>query len=488
MTAYRHTLSTNLVYYVIAVSLAVLSPYLTASENYTTLFLFIGATVGLVLFSYPVYCFWLLFYSAFLIGIIISFFPKITALRWGVILLAQLLGFRTLTEFVASGKGRMGFKLDKGLLIVSSFIAIAIISSVINRTPTSSLIVSMKNYFKFVPIIFTLAILPQFRNIQIIKSVITGLLIVATIQIPVVLYQNFILINRAVAVAHDAVCGTFANTLSGGASAVLSLYMLFCTILMISFAKYSVLSWKKAIAVSLFFLIPILFNETKISFIYIPIIFVFFSKSYLRENKLKAISMFAIGFIALLGLGYAYKAIYSDSERKFKSYTNNSWEYNFGKGGYGRYKLNRLTALTFWLEQQKKYGLIPFLIGHGLNAANEGDSGVYTEQGRIAAKHPGYGIGLTMASRLLWETGVIGTACFLIMLLYPFKRISFFLQREHSDDFHSAILFGLQVTIILFCIEFFYNSAFFSAEVSNFLYSLILGLSLMMTQEVQKIS
>jgi hypothetical protein len=472
--------SSNLLYYTIAGLLAVACPYLTASGNYTALFLIIGSVIGIALFSYPVYCFWLLFYSVFLMGSIVSNFPQVTSLRWGVVLLSLILGMRTVIEFLKRGR-HAGVNLDKGLFIVINFVIIAIVSSIINGISIRNILISAKNYFQFIPVIFVFLILPKFKEQEIVNKIIVGLVIVAFLQVPTSLYEVFY--TKKIIVG-DAIRGTFPSHSSG----ILSLYLIFCAVILISLARHRVISWRKSLIGCIFFSTPIFFNETKISFIYIFIVLAYFLKENFKIDKIKSIVIAVIGFILLAGLGYSYKALYSSSEKDFKRYIDGTYGYNFGKIGHGIYKLNRSTVLTFWFEKQKRYGFIPFLIGHGLNSANEGDSGVYRERGQIAAQYIGYGIGLTTVSTLLWETGVAGTVYFFYIFLYALLRISSFLKRKCVDNLNSAILLGIQIGIVFFCIEFFYNPAFIASEVSNFLGNLILGLTFMMTQKAQETS
>ena len=242
------------------------------------LFPFVGALIGSFLFVKPVYSFWVIFFSVFLVGGIISHFPEITTLRWGIVLLSLMLGVNALVTFAVYGKSRSKLKFDRLLLLVVVFMFIGITSSQINGISLINLVVSLKNYFQFIPVAFALAILPQLKNSSMPKKIVIGLIIVALIQVPVSLYQQFIFGAQFIAMGQssvavqDAVSGTFANTIHGGASKALSLYLLFTAGMLISFAKYNIISWRKAIIISFVLLVPIIFNETKVSFVYIPVL------------------------------------------------------------------------------------------------------------------------------------------------------------------------------------------------------------------------
>jgi len=472
--------------FILAISLA----YLIATGNYMALFLFAGTLIGLLLFGKPVYCFWVLFSSVFLMGGIISHFPEITTLRWGIVLLSLMLGVRTLVEYSVP-TNLIKPKFDRLLTVMVIFMIIGLTSSLVNGISPINLTVSLKNYFQFVPVAFALAILPHFKNQSMVKRIYIGLLVVALIQLPVAMYQRFFLGAQFIAAGEsavavqDAVSGTFAMSLRGGSSKALSLFLLFVAGAMISFAKHGILSWRKAIAVSLIFLVPIIFNETKVSFIYLPVLFLILYRKELFKFRIKGIIALALCIALLFGLGYAYKKVYTTSDRNLEQYITRSLDYNFGQRGYGRYDLNRLSVLTFWLEERKQHGLIGILFGHGLDAANEAEAGFFVEKGKMAQRYPSYGIGLTMVSRLLWETGAIGVACFFGILLLSFKRISNYIQYA-TNAFHASVLLSLQAGITLCILESFVSAAFRTQEVYNFLFSLILGLTLMMTQPHMK--
>jgi hypothetical protein len=460
------------------------------TENYMALLLVGGTLVGLALFAKPVYCFWALFFSVFLMGGVISHFPQITTLRWGIVLLSLMLGVRALLEF-SVGNNRNNAKFDRLLGLVMLFLFIGFTSSLINGISPTSLVVALKNFFQFAPVVFALAILPQFKSQSMVKKICLGLLVIALIQVPMALYQNFVLGKQLIAMGFfvtDAISGTFATSLKGGASNSLSLYLIFVSGILISSAKYKILLWRKAIALSLVLLVPILFNETKVSFVYIPVLFGILYRKELLRLGLKGILALLLCFMIIVSLGYTYKTLYTTSDQDFENYVKRSLEYNFGTRGYARYELNRLTVLSFWVEEQKRYDPSEILFGHGLDAANEGEGSLYGVKGHMAARYPALGIGLTMASRLLWETGIAGMACFFAILIAGYKRIGRFLQiNEHLiGEFQKAVLLSLQAGIALCAIESFVSSDFRNQEVYNFLFFLIMGLTLMLTQTCEK--
>jgi hypothetical protein len=487
-------LTRDIIFFFAIVLLAISLAFIIVSSNYTALFLFTGGLIGLFLFGNPVYCFWVLFFSVFLAGGIISYFPEITTIRWGIVLLSLILGVRTIIEFAVPGENHSDFKIEKPFIFMIIFLTIGITSSLLNGVPITSIIISLKNYFQFVPVAFVLAILPQFKRHSLVKKIIVCLFIVALIQIPAALYQKYILgaqflaMGRSSVAVQDAVSGTFANSLRGGASSVLSLYLLFMVGILISFAKNQIIPWRKTILVSCLLMMPILFNETKVSFIYISIIFLNIFKKEILKLQFKGIAAIIVLLIVISGLGYSYKQIYTTSDRDLNQYITSSISYNFGERGYGKYRLNRLSVLTFWSRELRSYDNTALLFGHGLDSANEGEAGIQKKPGHIAAHYPDYGIGLTMASRLLWETGIIGTVFFFMIFVAGFKIITRFIRNniDQMNKFENALLIGLQTGYVLILVDFFNCSAFRTMEVYNFLVSLILGLTILMTCNISK--
>jgi hypothetical protein len=92
---------------------------------------------------------------------------------------------------------------------------------------------------------------------------------------------------------------------------------------------------------------------------------------------------------------------------------------------------------------------IGLLIGHGLGSA-------HIAKGHIDLHYFHYGVGLTAASTLLWELGILGTGLFLFVFISAW-RCSNKLQKHTTDPKVRADMKAMQVAILLFSIYTFFR-------------------------------
>jgi hypothetical protein len=124
--------------------------------------------------------------------------------------------------------------------------------------------------------------------------------------------------------------------------------------------------------------------------------------------------------------------------------------YNIYERGYGGYALNRTTALTFWARHQGAESPIALVFGHGVGASHDATGG------HIARRYPGYGIGLTGASTLLWDLGVLGLVLFLTILGFAWRTAGV-LSRMANETWVKADAAAIQATLPLFAFFLVYR-------------------------------
>jgi hypothetical protein len=110
-------------------------------------------------------------------------------------------------------------------------------------------------------------------------------------------------------------------------------------------------------------------------------------------------------------------------------------------------------VLTFWAQQQGLHEPAGALLGHGLGAAHDATGG------QIARRYPGYGVGLTAASRLLWEQGVLGTALFLAILATAWRTANRIRRAGTAPTWVRADAAAIQAALPLFAFYLIYRSA-----------------------------
>lgn len=471
----------NIVAGILTLFLSVLISAVILHGDITILYLFSGLLVGVFLFMRPDISLWVTIISALCVsGTIVYFAPELKNLRWGIVLISLVLGARSLLELVVpSSNQRRGGILNGITFFLLGFFTIALLGLVINRVPSVQLIVSIKNYFQFLPIFLALILLPL--NSNICRRLLWVLLGVALIQVPVSLLQQLFVVPYKVhltgtigPVLGDAIVGTFGGSMfAGGASSFLGLFLIYAIGCTLSLAFYGQITWKRSFIISICFFSPLLFNETKIVFIFIAILMVTIFKRDIFKNPSIGITLILLTITMFIAMVFAYDYLYVQYAGGWQKYLNTAVEYNFGRMGYGGFILNRTTALVFWFQHQDISRPLNFLFGYGLGAAAEG-AGI-GPLGHVAARYPGFGIGFTMVTRLLWDVGVLGFLFYMGSLISAFHLALKMEKSPRLEPIEKAIALSLQLGIALFFINTLYRLDYLYFQSANATQMLFLG-------------
>ena len=176
------------------------------------------------------------------------------------ILLAILIPFKTATN----KQFHLPFKYSFLLILYLAHIAVGLF---VNQVAWWTVLAGLRIYTKFIPIFLVPIIFPLSERA--FKKFLLFVIALTSMQMPVVLWQRFVL--YATSLSGDRMGGTLGFHTSG----ILSIYL----IIMISF--FIAFYFKEEISLTIFLLlvgaafIPITLNETKISFVLLPIAFLF---------------------------------------------------------------------------------------------------------------------------------------------------------------------------------------------------------------------
>jgi hypothetical protein len=294
-----------------------------------------------------------------------------------------------------------------------------------------------------------------------------AMLYIAFLQLPFVLHQYFFLVPRRIGygdgiVPYDIVAGTFgASEFGGGANAVLSAYLLIAVAILLALWNNHALSLTRFICLGLPLMAPIFVNESKVSILYLLIIACVIFKNEIMLRPARAILSGAFMAMVLGGLMIAYAAYYADEADSSGGLISATIEQNFGaEVGHGEFYLNRGTAMLYWFEEHSITDPLHALIGHGPRATREGGSGIDAGATLASRRYPGMGIGLTGASALLWETGLVGFSLVLAMFWNAFRTAGVLRERYQSDPQKAGIFSGLQAGVAILALSLFHKSFF----------------------------
>lgn len=414
----------------------------------------IGVGVGLVgggfLLSRPHWIVWLMIVLGLTSGVFISHVgPIASKLPWVISILGFLLLPLAVIQMVA-GK----LRIPAFAWLALGFLLYSVVATLINWHSFGEFVSGFKHYFQIYGLFLALTAM-NFKP-EYFSAWKKTFLWIALLQLPFVLYEFFVLVPARGGLESgrgevtDVIAGTLGANIEGGSPNSIMVTFL---IVVFSFAlaqwRERLISASTLLLLSVFCFVPMFLGETKIVLLLMPIAAVILLRSGIVKSPARFFFLSLAGAILFLALSYIYFEVLSG-----KSYYDALYEmyaYNFLDMGYGLAKLNRTTVYSFWYEHHGDAAAL--LTGHGLGSSYIGRATLIP--GHIALQYPTYGIGLTAASTLLWDVGVLGLVLFVSIFLSALYAANN-LYREAVDADVRANALAIQVAIAMFIVHIVY--------------------------------
>lgn len=423
-------------------------------------------------------------------GLIDLYVPALQPIKWALAGLSMGIAFIAYVFSVnASKKVKKIENVSTSLIFwLWTFFTYVILISLFNWHGVGQFLTSFKGYFQVWGILVALYFLIQKENDA--NKIFNFLLILGIIQLPFIFHQFFVLIPQRSTeefamkgiVAADVVAGTFGGTMMGGGrSSSLALLCALGITLTLAYLRENLWSYFKAAVFFSIFLVPMFMSEAKLFIVLLPAALFLLYKDKLLKNPLKFISG-TIGLVVLLSsIFFAYSLIpgaESQQDLSLKDMWESNASYNFGDRGYGNAFLNRSTVYSFWVsEHSEPSEFLNALLGHG---PGEVQGGVLVNSSSgLLKKYPGYGIGLTGISSLLWELGLVGLLL-VIMIMISAYRLAGGLSRYWQGSANIPMLKTSQIAVILFSLSLLHNNYLFFDLSYQALFVIIFGYLLVM--------
>lgn len=417
-----------------------------------------GVVVGAFLLMKPDALIGLILLLGLAMGAFISMLsPQFSKITWVVSILGFVLLGLSLFSLFLPGRAR---SQPAFIWIGLAFLLAALASTLVQWYSAGEVIAGVKRMFQGYGLMFAFAALAlSTREIGRFKKL---LLAIALLQLPFALYEFIFLVELrggldSSSATTDVVAGTFGANLEGGSpNSVMAVFLIITLGFLFARWKEKLLTTKLMVLLALPMLAVFFLGEVKVLFVLIPVAFLVLLKRDIprRPGFFILMSLLALVFITLLGYLYSVFII----QKPVDEIIRDTLSYNVEERGHGFYFLNRLSVLEFWWQRQGWNDPVPFVFGHGLGSAFSAPSLV---PGHIARNWPMYGIDLTAASSLLWDTGVLGFGLFLLMLLAAWHTCSVLL-RETRDSAVIADATAIQAAIAMFGVFVFYNNSMVS--------------------------
>lgn len=458
-------------FYVIALAsvlMAMMFGLFAVTANPIIITLAVALVGGIFLFTKPIWMVWLLLTSGLLVVGMLPLYLDFLASKaaWGVSILGFILLFLTFFRIATFPKAVKATPAFVWFALV--FLIYAILISILQWDTAFEFLGGVKRYFQMYGLLFMLCWYDfDERDIHRWQVLI---LIVAILQLPTALYELLVfaplLVSTWGVAAVDLVAGTFgSNKEGGGANAEMCLFLIIMMAFLLARCKEKILSYKR-LGMFLPILIPPLFlGETKAVIVMLPLMFLVLY----RQEIFTHFHYWLIGFISAIllavAIGYYYLSL---SPMPVEQQIAQIIDYNFQNRGYGGQHLNRTTVLTFWAEKQGAHDPVSFMFGNGIGSSHT------ATHGHVAKLYPKYGIGLTAASTLLWDLGIVGLSLFIAILIFAWSCARR-LWKESNIPAVRADAIAIQVALALFAFHIFYRDSLIDLPSIQIVFAGLLG-------------
>jgi hypothetical protein len=424
--------------------------------------------IGCALLTFPRSTVWVTIIGGLVVaGLVELYLPTFQAVRWIFSLLSISLAVISMVQWL-SKRNANSRRTDGSFVLgitLAFFVFSVILPVIVERLPIIDSVVGLKNYFQMWGLMLALAWL-GYKSVDASRFIhFFGLL--ALVQMPFVLHQFLVLVplrSSAADAAHnlvavDIVAGTFGGNMTGGGrSPNLAVLSVIAITLFITQWKLELRGLKSTIVLSSLAFSPIILNEAKLALVLLPISMLFIFRATITQRPFAWLlgATTLIGILALVIVGYAnLPGAASQESKSINSYIESSISYNLGDQGYGSSAVNRSTVYQFWFNEHLRTGdVIRAVIGHGPGFSN--GASISKGDNPSSSRYAGYTIGLTGISSLLWDTGLLGTSLFLLVLIMAY-RFAKNLQKHWEKTPQEATITTAKISIILLALSLLHN-------------------------------
>lgn len=422
--------------------------------------IFIGLALAALLMSSRVAIFWFVVFGALVVTGVAQLYLPGTGARYVryVIPLASLalLLHWVNGQLLARPRDRDDL-VPMPVVWALAFAATGIVSVMVNLSGLDVAFVGARNYFQMGAFFLGVAFLP-WDHARLDRALVRVLVAIALLQLPFAFHQYFYLVPLRIGIGDgivpvDVVAGTFgANLYGGGANAVLAAFQVIVFALLLALWKNGAISLPGMAIPALLLLAPLAVNQAKVAVLYVPLVFlVLFRRDFIvKPGKFLIAGIGVAGVFAVLmtALMLTHPTGRLNSWQELVDFVVQRQTATIEERGEHYSALSRWTALTFWAEQHATANPVNTLLGHGLGASREQDSGEDPVKTLAERRYPGLNIGYTAVSALLWDTGVVGLVAVLGMFASGFLMAGWVARHyRNRDPLRCSVYEGMQAGI-----------------------------------------
>ncbi len=430
---------------------SMITGYLIALEMYKVILVLVSGVVGLFLLSLSnSVLFAILFIlSMFFVGQL-NYFAGIKQVVWLPYLFGLILYFKAFSSYFSASYTVDGVKTPISFWVLA-LLVLVIISAVINQIPLIQAILGSRDIIFLWSIFFIVAYSGLPFNW--INKAWGFFPVVIAFQIPLVLYQYFIIAPQRIGRSDiagnaiwDAVVGGFGgDPFGGGASPALAFFLVVGLVYFTSLYRKGLITRARYWFYLSLTLPSLILAEIKVVLVLIPLAFLFLFLDKLKTSFFKFFLASGFLFMVLFALiaGYEYQKTGSFEktfntqnlyERTIENQIDSGHQTNFGR-------LGRIAVFSHWWEENGLSKPVNTLFGHGVGATKASPMFI----GALKEEYYYIYVDRSAASVLLWELGVLG---FMLYIFILFKSSLLAFKASRSELFTVEQRVSLETTYI----------------------------------------
>lgn len=450
--------------------LALFFGFVAVTSSFVLVSMAAAMLLGAFLLGKPSWNIWLVLSLGLLVAGVVPIWADYIASKavWGI----SIMGFILMVSafFGAMTNSRATSATPGFVWLALIFMLYAILATLVQFYSVGEVLTGFKRYFQAFGLLFALSWLTLGE--QDMRRWRKFLVFMALVQLPFAVYELIELVPLRQSfgipflVPIDVVAGTFgANLYTGGANSEMATFLIIVLAFMLARQRARLLRARHVMFLAPFVLAPLFLGETKVVVILLPMMFLVLYRRELFARPHYAVMGLALGALLTIGAGAAYLSI---TKTTLEEQIEETLAYNVYEKGHGAYQLNRTKVLSFWAERQGAHDPVSLLLGNGLGSAHTNTGG------HVAMRYPTYGIGLTAASTLLWELGIVGLTLFLGILALAWRTAER-LRNDATDAMVRADAAAIQAALPLFALYVFYRVSLLETLSFQIVFATLLG-------------
>lgn len=317
---------------------------------------------------------------------------------------------------------------------------------------------------------------------KLLKKIILFMFVISSIQWAFCLYQKLQVLPIRIARHYpgspwDSIVGSFGGEkFGGGESGSLGIYLSVILVMAVALKKYAQIGIIPFFVILLTSFSAMALTESKVIALIVPLGCFLVYRDFVIKEPIKFLVGTLFTTLLMFCLLVAYYFMYWKTDNNMGLFDALYYRifYSFDPTFQASTtNLGRIGSIIFWWDKHSIIdNSLTFLFGHGLASSVSASSmigeGIAVRQYRVL-------LDTTGATKLLWETGVVGLTLFMTTFSLGFFRVRNLKNNQSIPLWHRAALHGTEAAMVLMPLSIFYEVTIVSSLPMQFLAMFLLG-------------